>query len=83
MPTTKEMYQTLNAHKERTEIGAGAIHEHMHARGMFKPENNITVQRNESWFTRIAKMTVAGAFQSVITAYEGIIDTNGLYYPAL
>ncbi len=71
-----EMYQSLDAHKDRTGIGGRALYKHMQSNNLLKPEHNITIQRIESWFARIAKMTVAEDFQAVITAYESINDAE-------
>ena len=75
---TNEMYDTLKAHKNRTGMGAIVIHDYMKGKGML-PEN-ITVQRIDSWFSRIAKSVKAKDFDAVLRAYEGIkedyVDKN-------
>lgn len=71
---TDAMYQQLIAQKQRTGMGAIVIYGHMQREGLLPPDHHITVQRIESWFTRIAKMASEADFDAVIKAYESISD---------
>ena len=55
-------------------MGAIVIYHHMQREGLLPQGHNITVQRIESWFTRIAKMASKDDFEAVIKAYETIGD---------
>lgn len=57
-------------------MGAYVIYAYMKRRELFPDNHKISVSRIESWFTRIAKMTIKTDFDAVLAAYKSISNED-------